>query len=104
VREVAQVALKGCPSGDSASFIQLIAYSELASAQKQLAKYSIDDSFLDFYDRKVGDTVKRQYRILVRAFNESSQNLADRAKRYENIIGAKSWTRTRACDDFRRHP
>jgi hypothetical protein len=104
VREVAHIALKGCPSGDSASFIQLITYSDLANAQKQLAKYSIDDSFVDFYDRKVGDTVKRQYRIAVGPFTESSQNLADRAKRYENITGAKSWTRTRACDDVRRHP
>lgn len=46
----------------------------------------------------------RQYRIAVGPFNESSQNLADLSQRYENITGAKSWTRNRACDDVRRHP
>jgi hypothetical protein len=103
-RKVAHIALDSCPSGSSASFIQLITYSDLANAQNKLSEYSIDNSFIDFYDREIGNTVKRQYRIAVGPFTESSQNLADRAKRYENITGAKSWTRTRACDDLRRHP
>jgi hypothetical protein len=100
---VTDIPVAGCPAGSSASFIQLASYTDLTVALKKLAEYSIDNSFIDFYDGK-NSSAMRQYRIAVGPFTESEQDLAARAKRYDAITNASSWTRYRACDDVRHHP
>jgi hypothetical protein len=100
---VTHIPVDDCPAGTSASFIQLASYSDLTNARKKLAEYSIDNSFIDFYD---GESISgmRQYRIVAGPFNRVTEDLTTLVNRYEDITGAKTWTQYRACDDLRRHP